>query len=72
MSRYILIPTLLLFDVAVANACSVCFGANPDDPVNKSLQIAILLLLGVLAIIMGLFVLFFLKFTRRSKGGARK
>jgi len=47
--------------------CSVCFLGVPEDPMNISLSAAILLMLGVLALIFGFFIKFFIGINKRSK-----
>ncbi len=49
-----------------ASACSVCFGATTPS-VNLALQVAILLMLGVLLCVMVGVVAFFIQLRKRSK-----
>jgi len=48
-------------------ACSVCFLGTKDDPMNTSLQMAIIFMLTVLVLVMGIFTKFFLNVRKRSK-----
>ena len=50
-----------------ADACSVCFFGDPTEQANVALQKSILTLLGVLVVVLGAFVKFFLSVARRSK-----
>lgn len=50
-------------------ACPVCFGGE-DPVVRESLNAGIFVLLGVTAIVLGLFARFFLALARRSREAA--
>lgn len=52
---------------AAAQACPVCFGAA-DSSDSQALGIAIVFLLGVLAVVLGGLVAFFICLARRSQG----
>jgi hypothetical protein len=50
-------------------ACPVCFGGE-DPVVRESLSAGIAVLLGVTAVVLGLFVRFFVSLARRSRAAA--
>lgn len=58
---------LLVAGTLPASACAVCFGA-PGSDVNNAMAMAIALMLGILAVVLGLFVAFFLYLRRRAVG----
>ena len=62
--------TALLFFVLnappSASACAVCFGAS-DSPWGKALNWGILALLGVVALVLGGIVAFFMHMARRAR-----
>ena len=51
-------------------ACPVCFGAAADPAIRESMNIGILVLLGVTAGVLGTFVRFFVGLARRSREAA--
>lgn len=57
----------VLFISSIADACSVCFYGDGDDPATRSLTIGMLVLIGALVIVGVPLVLFFRNFTKRSK-----
>jgi len=58
---------VLLFLPSVSEACSVCLGGDPESPEMVGLRWGILVLLGILVVILGLFGKFFLNLRKRSK-----
>lgn len=48
-----------------AQACAVCFGA-PGSDVNQAMGMAIFLMLGVLAVVLGSFIGFFFYLRKRA------
>jgi len=57
----------LLFMSKSTQACSVCFIGDSNPLQSRALEMGMLLLLAVLAIILGLFATFFIKFAKREK-----
>ncbi len=49
-----------------ASACAVCFG-DPDSPWGKALNWGILALLGVVMVVLGGIVAFFIHMAKRSR-----
>jgi hypothetical protein len=65
--------SVLLFGIpGVAHACSVCFYGDPTQKSNIALRWAVILLLGVLALLMVFFVKFFVSVGKRSRLSAGK
>lgn len=48
-----------------ANACSVCFG-DPNSPASKGLAWGVAALLGVVLLVLGAFIAFFIFLARRA------
>jgi len=48
-------------------ACSVCYFGSPEDPMNMSLRVSIIVMLLILAAVLSLFVKFFFSVRKRSK-----
>lgn len=48
-----------------ARACSVCFG-GADSNVNQAMSMAILFMLGILVVVLGMFVGFFLYLWKKA------
>ncbi|MGE3981843.1 MAG: hypothetical protein AB7F70_10500 [Candidatus Omnitrophota bacterium] len=59
--------SILLSSSSLAEACSVCFGGDPESPMLIGLKWGIFLLLGVLSGILVLLGMFFLNTRKRSK-----
>ena len=57
---------LLLADNSAAWACAVCFGAA-DSPMTQGMNMAILLMLGILACVATGFVMFFIRLFKLSR-----
>ena len=56
-----------LFIVKTSEACSVCFFGDPTNQANVALQKGIITLLIILALVLGLFIKFFLSVGKRSQ-----
>lgn len=67
MIKKSLLTAILILLPNIANACSMCFFGDPEQPMNKGLEAGILTLLVILVGIFILFITFFLNFIRRSK-----
>jgi len=48
-------------------ACSVCYFGSPQDPMNTSLRVSIIVMLLILVVVLSLFVKFFFSVRKRSK-----
>ncbi len=67
--RWIVVPMALLAALALsqsATACAVCYGAE-DSAMTAGMNNAILLLLGVVALVQGSFAALFLSFRQRAR-----
>ena len=51
----------------LSSACSMCFSDSLDNPLNKGLKAAMLVLFAVLVMVLSLFIGFFLKLRQRIK-----
>ena len=60
---------LLIVDGASAWACPVCFGAA-DSPMTHGMNMAIALMLGILACVATCFVMFFVRLFKLSRANA--
>ncbi len=65
----ILGATLLVADGSAAWACPVCFGAA-DSPMTQGVNMAIALMLGILACVATGFVMFFVRLFKLSRANA--
>jgi len=63
---YLFSLTVYLFAASAAMACPVCWGA-PDDPMVKSVNKGIYVLLGIVGFVQVGFVALFWSFWRRAK-----
>ena len=62
----VLSVALLVADNSAAWACAVCFGAA-DSPMTQGMNMAILLMLGILACVATGFVMFFIRLFKLSR-----
>ena len=69
-SQLILITVAILLVPAVLSACPVCYG-NPDSPMTKSSNNAILFMIGVIGFVQVGFIAMFWSFWRRAKAMRR-
>jgi hypothetical protein len=69
-SRLALIAIAILLMPAVLSACPVCYG-NPDSPMTKSSNNAILFMIGVIGFVQIGFIAMFWSFWRRAKAMRR-
>ena len=69
-SRLALIAIAILLTPAVLSACPVCYG-NPDSPMTKSSNNAILFMIGVIGFVQVGFIAMFWSFWRRAKASRR-
>jgi hypothetical protein len=69
-SRLALIAIAILLVPAVLSACPVCYG-NPDSPMTKSSNNAILFMIGVIGFVQVGFIAMFWSFWRRAKAMRR-
>jgi hypothetical protein len=69
-SQLILIVIAILLMPAVLSACPVCYG-NPDSPMTKSSNNAILFMIGVIGFVQIGFIAMFWSFWRRAKAMRR-
>jgi hypothetical protein len=69
-SRLALIGIAILLVPAVLSACPVCYG-NPDSPMTKSSNNAILFMIGVIGFVQVGFIAMFWSFWRRAKAMRR-
>ena len=69
-SQLILITMTILLVPAVLSACPVCYG-NPDSPMTKSSNNAILFMIGVIGFVQIGFIAMFWSFWRRAKAMRR-
>ena len=58
---------LSVFWIVDAFACSVCFKGDPGQTANVAARAGVLMLLGVVVSVLGLFALFFANVAKRSK-----
>ena len=65
----LLAVALLVIDSSAAWACPVCFGAA-DSPMTQGMNMAILLMLGVLGCVATGFVMFFVQLFKLSRANA--
>jgi len=64
----LIITTVLILALAKpAQACSVCFGGDPNAAALQGIKWGILVLLSILAGVVSLFVLFFHNFNKRAQ-----
>jgi hypothetical protein len=68
--QLILITAALLIVPAVLSACPVCYG-NPDSPMTKSSNNAILFMIGVIGFVQVGFIAMFWSFWRRARAMRR-
>jgi hypothetical protein len=68
MTRYLLLPLLWAIFLLpnVGSACAVCFGA-PDSQIAKGVSWSVLALLGIVMIVLGGFVAFFIYIAKRAR-----
>jgi hypothetical protein len=69
-SQLALIVIAILLVPAVLSACPVCYG-NPDSPMTKSSNNAILFMIGVIGFVQIGFIAMFWSFWRRAKAMRR-
>jgi hypothetical protein len=69
-SQLALITAAILLVPAVLSACPVCYG-NPDSPMTKSSNNAILFMIGVIGFVQIGFIAMFWSFWRRVKAMRR-
>jgi hypothetical protein len=67
--RWLLCALVLCALPQTAGACSVCFG-DPNSPVAQGVVMGVLALLGVVFVVLGGFVAFFVYLARRASSGA--
>jgi hypothetical protein len=68
--QLILITAAILIVPAVLSACPVCYG-NPDSPMTKSSNNAILFMIGVIGFVQVGFIAMFWSFWRRARAMRR-
>jgi hypothetical protein len=68
--QLILITAAILIVPAVLSACPVCYG-NPDSPMTKSSNNAILFMIGVVGFVQVGFIAMFWSFWRRARAMRR-
>ena len=68
--QLILISAVILLVPTVLSACPVCYG-NPDSPMTKSSNNAILFMIGVIGFVQLGFIAMFWSFWRRAKAMRR-
>ena len=70
-NRQLIITLLLILAPQVAHACPVCYG-NPDSPLTKGSDNAMLFMLGVIGFVQVGFLGLFFTFWRRSRALRRR
>ena len=63
---------LLVLAPTLADACTMCFYGDPDEPANRSLRAGVLVLLLIVLGMLALFARFFLKLKKRSQNMTRE
>ncbi|HXH94991.1 MAG TPA: hypothetical protein VNN25_25685 [Thermoanaerobaculia bacterium] len=69
-SQLFMITAVILLVPAVLSACPVCYG-NPDSPMTKSSNNAILFMIGVIGFVQIGFIAMFWSFWRRARAMRR-
>ena len=63
----IVLGIAFLVNPKTVEACSACFYGDPDSTVILSLKMGVLSLMGILLLVMGAFISFFISVTKRSQ-----
>lgn len=67
--RALTLVCLVLFFAPVTLACATCYG-DPEDPQTKAMNVAIIFMIGVVAMVLALFAAFFVHLRIRARQAA--
>ena len=66
MMRTRLLTLIFIAAPRLALACPVCFGQN-DSPLAKGVNMGVFFMLGIVAVMLGAFAMFFVHLSRRAR-----
>ncbi|HXI14144.1 MAG TPA: hypothetical protein VNM92_16085 [Thermoanaerobaculia bacterium] len=67
IGRIVVIAVVVLLLPQIVQACPVCFGGDPNDPMNQGASKGIMFLLAVVGLVQLGFIALFWTFWRRGK-----